>query len=100
MMVVIQCCVGKFNRDANVFMDLVFSSSPVHIRTLYKQSLFTSRSVRTAGPKIALRFPRVCLFACLCIHTYHMRKMLRHTLLCNCSIAAELLKVCKPSYSK
>ncbi len=40
-------------------------------------------SARTAGPKIALRFSR--LFVCLCVRTYHVRDILRHTLLCNCS---------------
>ena len=38
--------------------------------------------------KIALRFPRlfVCLSVCLCVRTYHVRNILRHTLLCNCSV--------------
>ena len=31
---------------------------------------------------------RVCLFVCLCVRTYHVRNILRHTLLCNCSTAA------------
>ena len=30
----------------------------------------------------------VCLFVCLCVRTYHVRNILRHTLLCNCSTAA------------
>ena len=45
-----------------------------------------------AGTKIALRFPclfvSVCLSVCLCVRTYHVRKILRHTLLCNCRYAA------------
>ena len=59
--------------------------------------IFTSRSARTAGTKIALRFPRlfvvclfvcpfVCLSVCLCVRTYHVRNILRHALLCNCSV--------------
>ena len=37
----------------------------------------SARSARTAGTKIALRFPRlfvclfVCLSVCLCVRTYH-----------------------------
>ena len=31
---------------------------------------------------------RVCLSVCLCVRTYHVRNILRHTLLCNCSTAA------------
>ena len=40
----------------------------------------TSRSARTAGTKIALRFPRlfVCLFVCLCVRTYHVRSILSY----------------------
>ena len=51
----------------------------------YPISVFTSRSARTAGTKIDLRFPRlfvclfVCLSVCLCVRTYHVRKILRHT---------------------
>ena len=29
---------------------------------------------------------RVCLFVCLCVRTYHVRNILRHTLLCNYSV--------------
>ena len=28
----------------------------------------------------------VCLSVCLCVCTYHVRNILRHTLLCNCSV--------------
>ena len=36
-----------------------------------------AQSAQTAGSKIALRFQHlsVCLFACLCVHTYHVRNI-------------------------
>ena len=53
---------------------------------------FLPAGARAAREQLVLKLLyvfRVCLLVvCLCVRTYHMRNMLRHTLLCNCSIAA------------
>ena len=40
-------------------------------------SYFLPATREPAGPKIALRFPRlfVCLYVCLCVRTYHVRNI-------------------------
>ena len=32
-----------------------------------------ARSTRPAGPKITLRFPRLYIYICMCVRTYHVR---------------------------
>ncbi len=65
--------------------------------------VFTSRSARsarTAGTKIALRFPRlfvclfVCLSVCLCVRTYHVRNIITScvTMPLQCTVAFEGLQ--------
>ena len=39
----------------------------------------TSQSVQTTGSNM------FSASVCLCVRTYHLRNILRHTLLCNCS---------------
>ena len=63
--------------------------------------LFTSRSTRsaqTAGTKIAVHFPHlfVCLFVCAsALITCAIYYVIRYY-----ATAVQLLKVCRPSYSK
>ena len=54
---------------------------------------FLPAGARAARERLVLRLLyvfRVCLFVCLsvclCVRTYHVRNVLRHTLLCNCSV--------------
>ena len=52
---------------------------------------FLPAGARAARERLVLRLLyvfRICLFVCLCVRTYHMRNILRHTLLCNCSVHA------------
>ena len=58
-------------------------------------TLFLPAGARVARERLVLRLLYVfrvclfvCLFVCLCVRTYHVRNILRHTLLCNCSTAA------------
>ena len=44
---------------------------------------------RAARKRLVLRLLyglSVCLSVCLCVRTYHVHNILRHTLLCNCSV--------------
>ena len=56
---------------------------------LFEWHEFLPAGARAAREWLVLRLLyifRVCLFVCLCVCTYHVRNILHHTLLCNCSV--------------
>ena len=84
--------------SAHLYLSVYYMHVPLEFFFLLFLPAGARASARTAGPKIALRFSR--LFVCAYVRTYHVRNILRHTLLCNCMQCIAALEVCRPSYSK
>ena len=61
-------------------------------RPWHPKDTFLPAGARAAHERLVLRLIYasvclfVCLFVCLCVRTYHVCKILHHTLLCNCSV--------------
>ena len=93
-----------FLRDNILVLEvtLINWDSPFPIFLFFHICRYLPAGARAARERLVLRLLyvfRVCLFVCLCVRTYHVRNILCHTLLCNCSVQ-QRLEVCRPSYSK